>query len=84
MRRIPHQRLDESFGDPRLEPWWDTLELSERIAFQMTQVLCLLGEIGVEVRTKEGRSLRWMEKWVDCAFADADRILQKLEGGGDS
>jgi hypothetical protein len=74
---------DESFGDPRLEPWWETLAPSERIVFRMTEVLCLLGQIGAEVRTSEGRSLRWMEKSLDCAFADADRILQKLEGESD-
>jgi hypothetical protein len=35
------------------------------------------------VRTKEGRPLRWMEKSLDCAFADADRILRKLERSTD-
>ena len=65
------------------EEWLETLPLSERITFQMSEVLCLLGKIGAQVRTKEGRPLRWMEKSLDCAFADADRILRELERGTD-
>lgn len=73
-----------SFSHPaRDEEWWDTLDLAERIAFEMTEVLALLGRVGAELRTEEGRPLRWMEQAVDCAFADADRILERLEGGAD-
>lgn len=74
MRRIPQ---------PLPEEWLDTLPLSERITFEMTEVLCLLGKIGAQVRTREGRSLRWMETSLDCAFADADRILRVLERSTD-
>ena len=82
MRRIPDRCPDDSFGDPRAEPWWDTLDLAERIGFELAEAQAVLGRIGVDLRTPRGRPLRWMQQSVDCAFADVDRILQKL--GGDT
>lgn len=91
MRKLPHQCRDEacrdelchsddSFGDPRGEEWWATLSLSEWISYKMSDVLCALGEIRAQLNTEQGRPLRWMRQSVDCAFADADRILERLDG----
>lgn len=79
MRKVSHELPDGSSGNPRAEEWWDALDLSQRIAYEMSEVLAILGRIGVQLRTNEGRPLRWMEKSIACAFADADRILQELE-----
>jgi hypothetical protein len=91
MRRIPHQCRDEScrdelcrrdgaLGDPRAEEWWDALTLSERIEFELAEVVSMLATILTEVRTHEGRRLRWMEKPLACAFADTSGILERLQG----
>ncbi|HEX6097329.1 MAG TPA: hypothetical protein VF432_13450 [Thermoanaerobaculia bacterium] len=81
MRRISHGPPCPALDEIPSCDWWDTLDLTDQIEWQLSRTLCLLAEIRVQLRTPEARPLHWMQPSIDRAFHDTDRILEKLERG---
>ena len=57
---------------------WEALPTAVRVAHRLADVIILLGMVREELHTEEGSPLLWIEEPIDRAFADTDRILQRL------